>query len=53
MYAKNLQSFLTLLFTKDGALITDYSDEILAGSLLVADGVVRHAPTAQLLAGAK
>jgi len=51
MYAKNLQSFLTLLLTKDGALVTDYSDEILAASLLVADGVVRHAPTAQLLTG--
>jgi H+-translocating NAD(P) transhydrogenase subunit alpha len=53
MYAKNLQSFLTLLITKDGALVSDYSDEILAASLLVADGTVRHAPTAQLLAGAK
>jgi H+-translocating NAD(P) transhydrogenase subunit alpha len=53
MYAKNLQSFLTLLITKDGALVTDYSDEILAASLLVADGTVRHAPTTQLLAGAK
>jgi H+-translocating NAD(P) transhydrogenase subunit alpha len=53
MYAKNLQSFLTLLLTKEGALVTDYSDEILAASLLVADGTVRHAPTAQLIAGAK
>ena len=53
MYAKNLQSFLTLLLTKEGALVTDFSDEILAASLLVSDGVVRHAPTAQLLAGAK
>jgi H+-translocating NAD(P) transhydrogenase subunit alpha len=53
MYAKNLQSFLTLLVTKEGALVTDYSDEILAASLLTADGTVRHAPTAQLLAGAK
>ena len=53
MYAKNLQSFLTLLVTKDGTLVTDYSDEILAASLLVADGTVRHRPTADLLAGAK
>lgn len=49
MFAKNLQSFLTLLITKDGALVTDFSDEILAGSLLVTQGEVRHAPTKDLL----
>ncbi len=53
MFAKNLQSFLDLLVTKDGALVTDYSDEILAASLLVANGEVRHQPTAELLAGGK
>ena len=53
MYAKNLQSFLTLLLTKEGTLSTDYSDEILTGSLLLAEGTVRHKPTADLLAGAK
>ncbi len=53
MYAKNVQSFLTLLITKDGALVTDYSDEILAGSLLLTAGEVRHKPTADLLAGGK
>ncbi|MGD0250043.1 MAG: Re/Si-specific NAD(P)(+) transhydrogenase subunit alpha [Thermoplasmata archaeon] len=51
MFAKNVQSFLTLLLTKEGGLVTDYSDEILAGSLLVSDGTVRHKPTADLLAG--
>ncbi len=53
MYARNLQAFLGLLLTKEGALVTDYSDEILAASLLVAGGTVRHKPTADLLAGAK
>ena len=53
MYAKNLQSFLTLLLTKEGALTTDYSDEILVGTLLLSDGTVRHKPTADLLAGGK
>ncbi len=53
MYARNLQAFLGLLLTKEGALVTDYSDEILAASLLVAGGSVRHKPTADLLAGAK
>ncbi|MHB1434820.1 MAG: Re/Si-specific NAD(P)(+) transhydrogenase subunit alpha [Thermoplasmata archaeon] len=51
MFAKNLQSFLTLLITKDGALVTDFSDEILAQSLLVSGGEVRHAPTQKLLEG--
>ncbi len=53
MYAKNLQSFLTLLVTKEGTLVTDYSDEILKGTLLVSGGNVLHAPTAALLAGGK
>ncbi len=50
MFAKNLQSFLTLLLTKEGTLVTDYSDEILAASLLTVDGTVRHRPTADLIA---
>jgi len=53
MYAKNLESFLTLLIRKDGTLTTDFSDEILTGSLLTRDGTVTHAPTAQALAGGK
>ncbi len=51
MYAKNLQSFLALLVGPDGTLVSTYADEILAASLLVAGGTVRHAPTAKLLAG--
>lgn len=53
MFAKNLESFLGLLFTKDRSLVTDYTDEILAASLLVAQGEVRHAPTRDALGGAK
>jgi H+-translocating NAD(P) transhydrogenase subunit alpha len=53
MYSKNLQAFLGLLLTADGKLVTDYSDEILAASLLVAGGTVRHKPTADLLAAGK
>jgi proton-translocating NAD(P)+ transhydrogenase subunit alpha len=49
MFAKNLESFLTLLLTKERALVTDYSDEILAASLLVSNGAVTHKPTAELL----
>jgi NAD(P) transhydrogenase subunit alpha len=33
----------------DGALTLDLDDEVLAGTCLVHDGVVRHAPTAEQL----
>lgn len=53
MYAKNLQSFLSLLIDKDGALVTEFADEILTASLLVHAGTVVHKPTADLLNGGK
>ncbi|MGD0534263.1 MAG: Re/Si-specific NAD(P)(+) transhydrogenase subunit alpha [Methanoregula sp.] len=53
MYAKNLQSFLTLLIDKNGALVTDFTDEILTASLLVHGGEVRHKPTRDLMNGVK
>lgn len=49
MYAKNLQAFLALLIQPDGSLVDAFSDEILAQSLLVQGGEVRHAPTKTLL----
>ncbi|MDI6718955.1 MAG: NAD(P) transhydrogenase subunit alpha [Methanomicrobiales archaeon] len=51
MLAKNLQAFLGLLIDRDGNLVREFSDEILAASLLVHDGVVRHGPTRDLLNG--
>jgi H+-translocating NAD(P) transhydrogenase subunit alpha len=51
MYSKNVESFLALLIDKTGGLVRDHSDEILAASLLVEDGTVRHKPTADLLGG--
>jgi NAD(P) transhydrogenase subunit alpha len=51
MFAKNIQSFLGLLFDKDGALVREFTDEILAASLLVHAGEVRHGPTHDLLKG--
>jgi NAD(P) transhydrogenase subunit alpha len=51
MFAKNLQSFLALLFDKDGAPVREFSDEILTASLLVHAGEVRHGPTRDLLGG--
>jgi len=53
MYAKNLQSFLSLLVDRDGAVVAEFSDEILAASLLVHAGEVRHGPTRDLLGGGK
>jgi NAD(P) transhydrogenase subunit alpha len=53
MYAKNLQSFLALLVDKEGALVKEFSDEILVASLLVHEGEVHHGPTRELLGGGK
>ena len=53
MYAKNLHAFLGLLLDKDGAVVNEFTDEILAASLLVHAGEVRHVPTRDLLAGGK
>ncbi len=53
MYAKNLQSFLALLVTRDGAMVTEFTDEILVASLLVHAGEVRHQPTRDLMSGGK
>ncbi len=50
MYAKNLYNLSKLLY-KDGQLAPDWSDEILAGTLLTHQGEVTHAPTKALLGG--
>jgi NAD(P) transhydrogenase subunit alpha len=48
LYAKNLANLL-LLMTKDGLVAPDFGDEVVAGTCLTHDGVVRHEPTAALL----
>jgi NAD(P) transhydrogenase subunit alpha len=48
LYAKNVVNLL-LLMTSDGKVIPDFDDEVVAGSCLTHDGVVRHQPTADLL----
>jgi NAD(P) transhydrogenase subunit alpha len=53
MYAKNLQSFLALLVDKNGAVTTEFTDEILTASLLVHGGEVVHKPTRDLISGGK
>lgn len=51
MFSKNLHSFLGLLLDKEGMIVREYSDEILAASLLLHAGEVRHGPTRDLLGG--
>jgi NAD(P) transhydrogenase subunit alpha len=48
LYAKNVANLL-LLMTKDGQVVPDFGDEVVAGSCLTHDGAVRHAPTAEML----
>jgi NAD(P) transhydrogenase subunit alpha len=53
MFAKNVEAFLKLLVDPQGNLLTTFTDEILAASLLTRNGEVLHAPTRDALAGAK
>lgn len=48
LYAKNVLNLL-LLMIKDGELILDFGDEVIAGACLTHDGTIRHQPTAALL----
>jgi NAD(P) transhydrogenase subunit alpha len=50
MYARNLYNLLSPAL-KGGVLNIDWSDEVFAGTVLTHAGEVKHAPTAQLLAG--
>jgi len=50
MYAKNLLNFLTPMI-RDGELVPDWEDEVIAGSALTHDGEIRHAPTRERVEG--
>ncbi len=50
LYAKNVANLL-LLMTKDGHVLPDFDDEVVAGACLTHAGAVRHGPTAELLTG--
>ena len=52
LYAKNVANLIALM-TVDGVVLPDFDDEVIAMTCLTHDGVVRHAPTAELLEGAK
>ena len=44
---------LIALMTRDGVLVPDFDDEVVAGACLTHEGVVRHEPTAAALADRK
>ena len=44
---------LVALMTRDGALVPDFDDEVVAGACLTHDGAVRHEPTAAAIADRK
>nr|WP_041312228.1 NAD(P) transhydrogenase subunit alpha [Saccharothrix espanaensis] len=48
LYAKNVANLLALM-TADGRVEPDLTDEVLSGACLTHAGVVRHAPTRELL----
>lgn len=48
MFAKNLFNFISP-FIKDGELVLDWEDEVMAGCCLTHDGVVRHEGVKQAL----
>jgi NAD(P) transhydrogenase subunit alpha len=45
MYAKNIQNLLGVLLTKDGALVLNMEDDIVAGTVITMDGQVLHEGT--------
>jgi H+-translocating NAD(P) transhydrogenase subunit alpha len=50
LFARNVLSLLQLLLDKEGNLVVNTGDEVVAGSLLTHAGQVVHKPTAELLA---
>ena len=53
MYSKNLQAFLSLLVDKEGKLVEDFTDEILASSLLVHKGEIKNSSSREIVEGKK
>ena len=49
LYAKNVANLIALM-TADGQVIPDFDDEVVAGACLTHGGLVRHPPTAELIA---
>jgi NAD(P) transhydrogenase subunit alpha len=47
LYSKNVLNMVKLFVGKQGALATDFQDEVLAGALLTHQGKIRHEATAK------
>lgn len=52
MYSKNLFNFISPMI-KEGELQIDWEDEVIIGGALTHDGEIKHAPTRELVEGAK
>jgi NAD(P) transhydrogenase subunit alpha len=50
LYAQNVVNLVTLM-THEGAFAPDFDDEIVAGSCVTHDGVIRHEPTRTAIEG--
>ena len=50
LYSRNIAALLALI-AKDGTLVLDPADEIVAGTTIVRDGTIVHEPTKNALAG--
>jgi NAD(P) transhydrogenase subunit alpha len=42
LYARNIQSLLSLMIAEDGSLSLDFSDEVLAGACITRGGEIVH-----------
>jgi NAD(P) transhydrogenase subunit alpha len=51
LYARNVTNLLSLL-VRDGQVQPDFDDEIVAATCITAGGIIRHAPTRELLEAA-
>ncbi len=52
LYSRNMAEFVGLL-AKEGNFAPDFSDEIVAGTCVTHAGEIRHAPTRELIEGAR
>lgn len=52
LLGQNIANFVALM-TRDGALVPDLDDEVVAGACLTHEGAVRHEPTAAAIADRK
>ncbi len=52
LYSRNMAEFVGLL-AKEGSFAPDFSDEIVAGTCVTHAGEIRHAPTRELIEGAR